>query len=60
MPGCGKSAIGRNLARVLGKQFLDLDRLIEEEARKPIPRMERPPGKRGTRRTWDTSLPAWY
>ena len=39
MPGCGKSAIGRNLARVLGKQFLDLDRLIEEEARKPIPRI---------------------
>ena len=39
MPGCGKSAIGRNLARMLGKQFLDLDRMIEEEARKPIPRI---------------------
>lgn len=39
MPGCGKSAIGRNLARMLGKQFLDLDRMIEEEARKPIPQI---------------------
>lgn len=39
MPGCGKSAIGRNLARMLGKQFLDMDRMIEEEARKPILRI---------------------
>ena len=39
MPGCGKSAVGRALARVLGKEFVDLDRLIEEEARKPIPRI---------------------
>ncbi len=37
MPGCGKSAVGRALARRLGKEFLDLDRLIEAEAGKPIP-----------------------
>jgi len=37
MPGCGKSTVGRNLARRLGKEFLDLDKWIEEEARKPIP-----------------------
>lgn len=39
MPGCGKSAVGRALARELKKEFVDLDRLIEEEARKPIPRI---------------------
>lgn len=39
MPGCGKSAVGRALARELGKEFVDLDRLIEEDARKPIPRI---------------------
>lgn len=37
MPGCGKSAIGRRLARRLGKEFLDLDALITERAGKPIP-----------------------
>lgn len=39
MPGCGKSAVGRALARALEKEFVDLDRLIEEEAHKPIPRI---------------------
>ena len=39
MPGCGKSAVGRALARRLGKEFLDLDRLIGEEARMTIPRI---------------------
>ena len=37
MPGCGKSAIGRALARRLGKEFVDLDRMIVERAGKPIP-----------------------
>lgn len=37
MPGCGKSAIGRRLAKRLGKEFLDLDALITERAGKPIP-----------------------
>ena len=39
MPGCGKSTLGRRLARRLGKEFLDLDRLIEADAGKPIPRI---------------------
>lgn len=39
MPGCGKSAIGRALAQKLGKEFLDLDQLIEGAARKPIPQI---------------------
>lgn len=37
MPGCGKSAVGRALARRLGKAFLDLDRMIAGRAQKPIP-----------------------
>ena len=37
MPGCGKSTLGRRLARRLGKEFLDLDRLVEERAGKTIP-----------------------
>ena len=37
MLGCGKSAVGRALAQRLGKEFLDLDQLLEAEARKPIP-----------------------
>ena len=37
MPGCGKSAVGRLLARRLGKQFVDTDRMVEDMAKKPIP-----------------------
>lgn len=37
MPGSGKSSVGRELARLTGKTFLDADALIEEEAGKPIP-----------------------
>ena len=37
MPGCGKSSIGRALAKRLGKEFVDLDYLITQRAGKPIP-----------------------
>ncbi len=37
MPGCGKSAIGRTLARRLGKPFVDLDHLAADRAGKSIP-----------------------
>ena len=37
MPGCGKSAIGRALARRLGKSFVDLDHEIVDRAGRPIP-----------------------
>ncbi len=30
--GCGKSTVGRNLARKTGRKFLDMDRYIEEKA----------------------------
>lgn len=37
MPGCGKSAIGRALAKRLGKTFVDLDAEIVRRAGRPIP-----------------------
>lgn len=37
MPGCGKSAVGRALAKRLEKTFVDLDAEIVSRAGKPIP-----------------------
>lgn len=39
MPGCGKSAVGRTLARRLGKPFVDLDHLAADRAGMSIPEM---------------------
>lgn len=49
MPGCGKSTIGRNLARRLGKQFIDIDQLIVEAAGMPIPQIFAEQGEKGFR-----------
>jgi len=37
MPGCGKSTIGRKLAELTGRKFIDLDEYITEKAECPIP-----------------------
>lgn len=37
MPGCGKTTVGKLLAKKLGRTFLDLDSMIEEAAGKSIP-----------------------
>ena len=37
--GTGKSAVGREVARRLGRQFVDMDDVIEARAGKPIPRI---------------------
>ncbi len=39
MPSCGKSTLGKALARDLGKTFVDLDEAIEAAAGKPIPQI---------------------
>ncbi len=36
MPGCGKSTVGRHLARLLGMRFVDLDTEIERRLGEPI------------------------
>ena len=37
MPGCGKSTIGRALAKTMGKTYVDLDEVIEKNTGMPIP-----------------------
>ena len=37
MPGCGKSTVGRRLAKLLDRPFIDVDEEITREAGKPIP-----------------------
>jgi shikimate dehydrogenase len=37
MPGCGKSTVGKQLAEITGKEFVDADEKIAQLAGKPIP-----------------------
>lgn len=37
MPGCGKSSVGRELARLSGRELLDTDEMVEREAQAAIP-----------------------
>ncbi len=39
MPGCGKSALGRYLAEILDRDFIDADPEIEKDAGKTIPEL---------------------
>ena len=45
MPGCGKTTVGRELARLSGKPFVDLDEEIVRRADKPIPEIFRAEGE---------------
>ena len=49
MPGCGKTAVGRALARLSGKPFVDLDEEIVRRADKPIPEIFRTEGEEAFR-----------
>jgi shikimate kinase len=49
LPGTGKSAVGRHLARALGLDFLDLDSAIEEAAGMSIPEIFEKEGEGGFR-----------
>lgn len=37
MPGCGKTTVGKLLADAMGRDFVDVDSMIEARAEKPIP-----------------------
>ena len=50
MPGCGKSTIGRHLAKETGKRFVDADREIEQLAGKTVPEIFDRDGEEAFRR----------
>ena len=50
MPGCGKTTIGRRLAKFLGRELVDLDALIAEKAGKTIPEIFAEDGEEAFRR----------
>jgi shikimate dehydrogenase len=50
MPGCGKSTIGRHLAQMLERPFVDIDQRIEESAEKSIPQIFAEEGEEAFRR----------
>ena len=53
MPGCGKSTVGKALAKKLGKDFVDADAEIIRLAGKPIPRIFAEDGEE-VFREWET------
>ncbi|MBQ2773580.1 MAG: shikimate kinase [Clostridia bacterium] len=50
MPGCGKSTLGKLLAKTLGRTFVDADDALVKEARLPIPEIFRQEGEAGFRK----------
>ena len=48
--GCGKTAVGRIVAKVAGYEFLDTDQFIEEHVGKSIPRIFEEHGEETFRR----------
>ena len=50
MPSCGKSSLGKALAKRLGKRFVDLDEEIVRRAGKPIPAIFAEEGEAAFRR----------
>ena len=55
MMGAGKTTIGRNLAKVLGREFIDLDHAIESRCGVPIPHIFEVEGEEGFRKR-ETSM----
>ena len=47
--GTGKTAVGRAVGRILGREFVDMDELIAARAGKPIPRIFAEDGERAKR-----------
>ena len=55
MPGCGKSTVGRHLAQMMRRSFVDIDALIEESVGKRIPKIFADDGE-GTFRFFETQV----
>ena len=55
MPGCGKSTIGKLVAKKLDKTFIDADTMIIEQAKKSIPDIFAQSGEVGFRK-WETAV----
>ncbi len=56
MPGCGKSSVGRALARRLGRELFDADALVERAAGMSIPEIFEREGEEGFRRRETAAL----
>ncbi len=54
--GSGKSTVGRRLAKALQWRFVDLDRVIERDAGKPIPKIFEEEGEAGFREREQAAL----
>lgn len=50
MPGCGKSAVGRRLAKALDRPFIDADEYLVQQAGMTIPEIFAAEGEKGFRR----------
>ncbi len=50
MPGCGKSAVGKRLAPMIGRDFIDADEYLVEKAGMTIPEIFAAEGEEGFRR----------
>src|SRR5699024_6127765 len=49
MPGCGKTTVGKALARRMGKDFVDVDEEIVRQAGRSIPEIFAQEGEEGFR-----------
>ncbi len=56
MPGCGKSSVGRALAKRLGRELFDADSLVEQTAGMSIPEIFEKEGEEGFRRRETAAL----
>ena len=55
MPGCGKSTVGRLVAKLSGKTFVDADTEIVKATQMPIPEIFEKEGEDGFRK-WETQV----
>ena len=58
MPGCGKSSIGAELARMMGREFADTDEWVVKTAGKPIPAIFADDGEEAFRKIENDALTA--